>query len=250
MHCSALQVLRGEIVACTRCPRLVEYRERVAREKRRAYLDWEYWGRPVPPFGEADAQLLVIGLAPAAHGGNRTGRMFTGDRSGDFLYRALYRTGFASQPHSASRDDGMRLTGAYITAVARCAPPDNKPAPQELRNCRPYLERELDLLKDLRVVVALGRIAFDGYLSILRGRGVIRSRAAFAFGHNREFEIPGQPVLLTSYHPSQQNTSTGKLTDGMLTAVFRRARRIIDRRAAPTPAVPSAPSRKSSRKPA
>ena len=247
MHCSALEVLRDEIVACTRCPRLVEYRARVAVEKRRAYREWEYWGRPVPPFGDADAQLLVIGLAPAAHGGNRTGRMFTGDRSGDFLYRALCQTGFASQPHSFSRDDGMRLSGAYITATARCAPPGNKPTPEELRNCRPYLERELELLQELRVVVALGRIAFDGYLSILRDKGAIRSRAAFAFGHNREFRIPGEPVLLSSYHPSQQNTSTGKLTAKMLADVFRKARRIIDRRAAQPAAVPSALSPKRTR---
>ncbi len=228
MNSSALTVLRGEIERCTLCPRLVEYRERVAREKRRAYRDWEYWGKPVPPFGDADAKLLVLGLAPAAHGGNRTGRMFTGDRSGDFLYRALHKTGFASQPHSVSRDDGMQLTGAYISATARCAPPDNKPLPEELRNCRPYLERELELLRDVRVVVALGRIAFDAYLTILRDHGVIKSRAAFPFGHQVEYKIaPGRPVLLASYHPSQQNTSTGKLTDQMLTAVFRRARKII-----------------------
>ncbi len=231
MHCSALEVLRNEIVACTLCPRLTTYRERIAIEKRRAYRDWEYWGRPVPPFGDAGAQLLIIGLAPAAHGGNRTGRMFTGDRSGDFLYRAMYQTGFASQPQSISRDDGMKLAGAYITATARCAPPDNKPTPEELRNCRPYLERELDLLQDVRVVIALGKIAFDGYLSILRDKGAIRSRAAFRFGHNVEFHIPGEPVLLASYHPSQQNTSTGKLTARMLAGVFRKARRIIDRAA-------------------
>jgi uracil-DNA glycosylase family 4 len=211
----------------------VEYRTRVAQEKRRAYRDWEYWGKPVPPFGEADARLLVLGLAPAAHGGNRTGRMFTGDRSGDFLYRAMYKTGFASQPHSVSRDDGMRLIGAYVSAAARCAPPDNKPLPEELRNCRPYLERELELLKDLRVVIALGRIGFDTYLSILRDKGIIKSRSAFPFGHAVEYRVaPEHPVLLASYHPSQQNTSTGKLTDKMLTAVFRRARAIVDRRGA------------------
>jgi uracil-DNA glycosylase len=230
LNCSALEVLREEIVSCTLCPRLVEYRARIAVEKRRAYREWEYWGKPVPPFGDADARLFVLGLAPAAHGGNRTGRMFTGDRSGDFLYRALHTTGFASQPQSISRDDGMRLTGAYISATARCAPPDNKPLPEELRNCRPYLERELEMLKDLRVVVALGRIAFDAYLTILRDQGIIRSRAAYPFGHQQEFRIaPGLPVLLASYHPSQQNTSTWKLTDEMLTAVFRRARTIIDR---------------------
>jgi uracil-DNA glycosylase len=224
-----LRVLRDEIVHCTLCPRLVAYREEVARVKRRAYRDCEYWGKPVPPFGEAGARLLVIGLAPAAHGGNRTGRMFTGDRSGDFLYRALWQNGFASQPHSVSRGDGLRLTGAYISAVVRCAPPANKPTPQEIRNCLPYLAREINLLKKLRVVVALGRVAFDGYLAVLRARGDIARRSAFQFGHHREFQIaPGQPVLLTSYHPSQQNTSTGKLTEKMLSEVFQRARQLVD----------------------
>jgi uracil-DNA glycosylase len=220
-----LEILAREIVACERCPRLREYCTRVAETKRRAYRDWTYWGRPVPGFGDPRAKLLVIGLAPAAHGGNRTGRVFTGDRSGDFLYRALYETGFASQPESVSRDDGMKLTGAYISAAVRCAPPDNKPLPEEFRNCRPYLEREIDLLKDVRVVVALGRIAFDTYLAILRDRGVIRSRAAFAFGHGMEHRIEGSPALIASYHPSQQNTSTGKLTAAMLRTIFERARR-------------------------
>ena len=202
----------------------------IAQTKRRAFRDQTYWGRPVPGFGDPRARLLVIGLAPAAHGGNRTGRVFTGDRSGDYLYRALYETGFASQAHSVSRDDGMKLRDAYIAAAVRCAPPDNKPAPDEFRRCRPYLERELDLLKRLRVVVALGRIAFDSYLGILRDRGVIRSRAAFSFGHDVEHEIaPGSPALLSSYHPSQQNTSTGKLTAAMLRSVFERAKAIIDR---------------------
>jgi uracil-DNA glycosylase family 4 len=222
--------LREEITGCVRCPRLVEYRQLVAREKRRAYRDWEYWGKPVPPFGEADAKLLIIGLAPAAHGGNRTGRMFTGDRSGDFLYRALYKTGFASQPESISRDDGLRLIDAYITAAVRCAPPDNKPLPEENRNCRPYLEREIELLRNVKVVVTLGRIAFDAYLSILRRQGVIRIRSLYVFGHNRDYHIEGSAALIASYHPSQQNTSTGKLTDKMLTDVFRKARKIINRR--------------------
>ena len=219
-----LQILSHQVVACELCPRLREYDTRVAREKRRAFRDQQYWGKPVPPFGDPHARLLVIGLAPAAHGGNRTGRMFTGDRSGDFLYRALYETGFASQPESLSRGDGMKLTGAYITASVRCAPPDNKPLPAEFRNCRPFLERELDLLKNLRVVVALGRIAFDTYLAILRDRAIIRSRSAFVFGHNREH--PLHPILLSSYHPSQQNTSTGKLTAAMLRDVFARAREL------------------------
>ncbi len=221
MNCSALKVLRNRIVQCERCPRLREYCREVARVKRRAYLDWDYWGRPVPPFGEADARLLVVGLAPAAHGGNRTGRMFTGDRSGDFLYRALYQTGFATQPVSVSRGDGQRLIGAYITAVVRCAPPGNKPAPGEISNCREYMLRELEILRDVRVVVALGKIAFDNYL---RAAGLRPGQ--FVFGHNREFGL--KPVLISSYHPSQQNTSTGKLTEAMLLDVFRRAREIVD----------------------
>jgi uracil-DNA glycosylase family 4 len=222
-----LDILKREVIACERCPRLREYCKKVAEVKRRAYRDWDYWGRPVPGFGDPKARLLVIGLAPAAHGGNRTGRVFTGDRSGDFLYRALYETGFASQPESVSRDDGMKVTGVYICAAVRCAPPDNKPNLEEFRNCREYLERELDLLKGLRAVVALGRIAFDTYLGILRDRGVIRTRAAFSFGHDREHRIEGSPVLISSYHPSQQNTSTGKLTAAMLRAVFDRARHLI-----------------------
>ncbi len=194
--------------------------------KRRAYRDQTYWGRPVPAFGDPAARVLILGLAPGAHGSNRTGRMFTGDRSGDILYRVLYRTGFASQPESISRGDGLSLRGIYITAAAHCAPPGNKPTPEEIRNCRPFLERELDLLTGVRVVVALGKIAFDNYLDVLKERGVIRSRAPFVFGHNRRFTIaPGQPVLISSYHPSQQNTSTGKLTEKMLADVFRKARK-------------------------
>lgn len=193
--------------------------------KRRAYREWTYWGKPVPAFGDPAARVLILGLAPGAHGSNRTGRMFTGDKSGDILYRVLHKAGFASQPESHSREDGLTLTGAFITAAARCAPPGNKPTPEELRNCRPFFERELELLPDLRVVVALGKIAFDVYLDVLKSRGVIASRAPFVFGHDREFRTaPGQPVLISSYHPSQQNTSTGKLTEAMLLAVFRRAR--------------------------
>jgi uracil-DNA glycosylase family 4 len=227
----SIRKLVDEIVVCTKCPRLTAYRQQVARIKRRAYRDCEYWGRPVPPFGDPHARLLVIGLAPAAHGGNRTGRIFTGDRSGDFLFRALYETGFASQPESVSRNDGLVLTDAYITAAVRCAPPHNKPLPEEFRNCRPYLEREIDLLKNVRAIVALGKIAFDSYLTILRDRGVIRSRAAYAFGHGAEHRLAkGSPVLIASYHPSQQNTSTGKLTAAMLREVFERARRVIEPR--------------------
>ena len=193
--------------------------------KRRAYRDQTYWGRPVPAFGDPAARVLILGLAPGAHGSNRTGRMFTGDRSGEVLYRVLYKTGFASQPESTSRDDGLSLRGIYITAAAHCAPPGNKPTPEEIRNCRPFFERELDLLTGVRVVVALGKIAFDNYLDVLKERGVVRSRAPFVFGHNRRFSIgPGQPVLISSYHPSQQNTSTGKLTEQMLLDVFAAAR--------------------------
>jgi uracil-DNA glycosylase family 4 len=223
-----LEVLNQEIIVCTRCPRLVEYRAEVARVKRRAYRDCEYWGRPVPGFGDPRARLLLIGLAPGAHGANRTGRMFTGDSSGDFLYKALYATGFASQPSSVSKDDGLTLLDAYIGAAARCAPPDNKPTPQEIRNCTPYLERELELLKNLRVVVALGRVAFDVYLAILRKDGKIVRRSDFVFAHNTEHRTgPGQPLLIGSFHPSQQNTSTGKLTESMFRAVFLRAKRYL-----------------------
>jgi uracil-DNA glycosylase family 4 len=195
--------------------------------KRRAYLDWVYWGKPVPGFGDSQARVLLIGLAPGAHGSNRTGRMFTGDSSGDFLYRALYETGFATQPESRSREDGLELRGAYITAAGRCAPPDNKPLPEELARCRSYLERELDLLKKVRVVVALGGVALRTYLGILRDRGAIKSLAAFPFGHNRVYRLsPDSPVVIASYHPSQQNTSTGKLTATMLRKIFEHAREL------------------------
>jgi uracil-DNA glycosylase len=223
-----LELLQQEIMACERCPRLRRHCSEVATVKRRAYRDQEYWGRPVPAFGDPAARLLILGLAPGAHGSNRTGRMFTGDSSGVILYRALHKSGFANQAESTSREDGMVLRDAWITASARCAPPGNKPTPEELKNCRPYLEQELDLLKDLKVVVALGKIAFDTYLDILKTRGVIKSRAAFEFGHNREFKTgEGQPLLISSYHPSQQNTSTGKLTEKMLVEVFKKARKRI-----------------------
>lgn len=225
-----LAVLQQEVIACRRCPRLVEYIAEIGRVKRRAYRDCDYWAKPVPSFGDPQARVLIVGLAPGAHGSNRTGRPFTGDASGAILYRVLYRAGFASQAESVSRDDGLRLLGAYITATARCAPPGNKPTTEELRNCRSYLERELELLTNLKVVVALGKIAFDVYLSILRDRGVIQSRAPFVFGHNVAHRIAeGVPVLLSSYHPSQQNTSTGKLNEKMLLEVFRRAKRLAGR---------------------
>ena len=222
-----LDILQDEIAHCQRCPRLLAHCAHIAEIKRRAYRDQEYWGKPVPAFGDPAARILILGLAPAAHGANRTGRMFTGDRSGDWLYRALYQTGLASQPASVSRDDGQRLRSVYITASARCAPPDNKPTPEEIRNCRPYLERELELLDRLRVVVALGRIAFDNYLDLLKTRGAISSRSAFGFGHNRQFRTgAGLPILLSSYHPSHQNTSTGKLTEKMLLDVFLTAKEL------------------------
>ena len=220
------QILHAEIVSCRKCERLRLYCADVAREKRRAYREWEYWGQPVPSFGDPQARLLILGLAPAAHGANRTGRMFTGDRSGDYLFRALHASGFASQPGSAARGDGLNLTDAYITASAHCAPPDNKPLPEELRACRVYLERELEILKRVQVVVVLGKLAFDIYLSVLRDRGAIKSRSAFLFGH--DVAHPLSPLLISSYHPSQQNTSTGRLTDQMLLDVFLRARRALD----------------------
>ena len=226
----SLEILRNEITACRLCPRLRDYTAEIARVKRRAYREWQYWGKPVPSFGDPRARVLILGLAPGAHGSNRTGRMFTGDRSGDILYSVLYQTGFASQPSSSSREDGLELRGAYITAACHCAPPGNKPLPEEIRACRPYFERELDLLPDLKVVVALGKIAFDNYLAVLKARGVIANRTPFVFGHDRQFRAgKGHPVLVSSYHPSQQNTSTGKLNEKMLADVFRRARRLAFR---------------------
>jgi uracil-DNA glycosylase family 4 len=223
-----LELLQQEIVACTRCSRLIGHCTTVAREKRRAYREWTYWGKPVPSFGDPRARLLILGLAPGAHGANRTGRVFTGDRSGDFLYRALFETGFASQPESKSLDDGLLLKDAWVSASVRCAPPDNKPSVEEILSCRVFLERELRLLKNVRVVVALGRIAFDNYLALKKGQGIIGSRSSFPFAHNREHELnPGEPLLLSSYHPSQQNTSTGKLTAAMLRQVFARSRKRI-----------------------
>jgi len=224
-----LSVLQQEVIACRRCPRLVEHCAEIGRVKRRAYRDWEYWAKPVPSFGDPNARVLIIGLAPGAHGSNRTGRPFTGDGSGATLYGVLHRAGFASHPESRTRDDELRLTDAYITAAVRCAPPGNKPTPDEIRACRPFAIRELELMSNVKVVVALGKIAFDVYLSILRDQGVIRSRAPFPFGHNRVHRIaPGTPVLLSSYHPSQQNTSTGKLTEKMLLDVFRHAKKLAD----------------------
>jgi len=220
-----LTALQKQIVSCERCPRLIEHCRHIAQVKRRAYLDQTYWGRPVPSFGDSKARVLILGLAPGAHGANRTGRVFTGDSSGDLLYRVLYNTGFANQPESRWADDGLQLTGAYITAAAHCAPPDNKPSRDELLACRPYLNQELDLLRDVKVVVALGRIAFDTYLEVLRARGIVSTKSGFLFAHNHANQVaPNAPVLLASYHPSQQNTSTGRLTEHMLTQVFLKAR--------------------------
>ncbi|MGC1485689.1 MAG: uracil-DNA glycosylase, partial [Candidatus Acidiferrum sp.] len=210
-----LNILNEEIVACTKCPRLVVYREKVAREKRRAFREWTYWGKPVPGFGDSHAELLILGLAPAAHGANRTGRVFTGDRSGDFLYAALYKAGFANLPTSERREDGLRLKNTYIAATIRCAPPANKPLPSEIINCRSYLVRELEILQP-RAVLALGRIAWDAYLEIMKQRGLIASRAGFHFAHGAEAELPGEGARLFGvYHPSQQNTQTGRVTPAM-----------------------------------
>ena len=223
-----LRVLNAEIIACRKCPRLVRYREKVSREKRRAFLDCDYWGRPVPGFGAPRAELLILGLAPAAHGGNRTGRVFTGDRSGDFLFQALYRAGFANQPASSRLGDGLALHHAYIAAAVRCAPPANKPLPSEIRNCLPYFERELELLQP-RALLALGSIAFHNYLRLLKDEGAIERVSAYQFAHGASYELPGNwPRLFASYHPSQQNTFTGKLTDAMLLRLLRRIRRFLE----------------------
>ena len=217
----SLALVNSQVIACRRCPRLVEWREQVAREKRASFRDWDYWGKPVPGFGDAHARLMVVGLAPAAHGGNRTGRIFTGDRSGDWLFRAMYRAGFANQPDSVDRDDGLRLQGAYVTASVRCAPPSNRPLPEERANCAPYLARELDLLQP-RVIMALGAMAMEAVVN----RFAIRPRPRF--GHGAEVVLPGGATLLCSYHPSQQNTFTGRLTEPMLNTVFARARELIE----------------------
>jgi len=223
-----LEVLNAEVVRCVRCPRLVAYRERIAREKRRAYFDHDYWGKPVPGFGDPKARVMVLGLAPGAHGSNRTGRPFTGDASGKFMYPVLHETGFALLPTATARDDGQVLTGLYITAAARCAPPDNKPLPQELANCAPFLERELEGLKNLRVIVALGRIGFEAYLNYLIRKKEIVSKREYEFGHGAEYVMPDGRVLLASYHPSNQNTQTGKLTKEMFLKIFKRARELAD----------------------
>ena len=223
-----LRVIAEEVSGCRKCARLTKYREKVAREKRRAFRDWEYWGRGVPGFGDAHAELFILGLAPAAHGGNRTGRVFTGDRSADFLFAALHKAGFANQPASLHRGDGLQLQNAYVAAAVRCAPPANKPLPREILNCRGYLERELALLRP-KALLALGKIAWDAYLDVLKSEGKIASRAAYKFSHGAEIEIGADlPWLFGVYHPSQQNTQTGRLTEAMYAKVFERLKRFLD----------------------
>ncbi len=222
----SLATLNRCITECRLCPRLVEYREEIARTRKRMWIDHEYWGKPVPGFGDPRARVLLLGLAPGAHGSNRTGRPFTGDASGKFLYPILYDTGFASQPHATALDDGLTLRHAYITSVVRCAPPANKPSRDELARCKPFLDAELALLGRLRVVVALGKIGFDGYLDYLHRTGVIGSRAPYKFAHAAEYRMPNGIALLASYHPSQQNTSTKKLTATMFRRIFVRAREL------------------------
>jgi len=235
-----LESLNTELFACRKCPRLVAWREEVARVKRRAFRDWEYWGKPVPGFGDPQARVMVVGLAPGAHGSNRTGRMFTGDASGEFLYAALFRAGFASKPESHHRDDGLTLNDIYITAVCRCVPPGNKPAPQEMANCQPYLVREIELIQP-KVIVALGRVAFDAVLRIFQPSNLeLVSTATFSHGalYPLKTSSPGDDPLLTdhwllsSYHPSRQNTQTGRLTPEMFAAVWRKARELLDRTSA------------------
>lgn len=224
----SLAVLNEQIVACNRCTRLREHCLEVAAKKRRAYLDWEYWGKPVPGFGDPKARVLALGLAPGAHGSNRTGRPFTGDGSGNFLYPVLYEAGFASQPAAVSREDGMKLTDLWISSVGRCAPPGNKPTPEELRNCQPWLDEEMRLLKRLRVVVCLGKIAFDGLMGWAVRTGVVKSRSAYVFAHGAEATLPNGLTVIASYHPSLQNTNTGKLTRAMFLQVFERAKQLTE----------------------
>src|SRR5512142_2584470 len=224
---SPLDALNSRIIACRLCPRLVAYREQIGREKRRAYRDCEYWARPVPGFGDPQARVLILGLAPGAHGSNRTGRPFTGDSSGNFMYPVLHKTGFASQPTATAVCDGLKRRGAYITAAVRCAPPMNKPLPQEIANCAEFLDRELACLKNVRVVVALGRIGFDAYLNAMKRRGVVQTKAEYHFAHGAEYKLPDGRILLASYHPSNQNTQAGKLTEEMFTEIFRRVAKLV-----------------------
>jgi len=223
-----LTVLNHEVVACTRCPRLVEYREQVAREKRRAYRECQYWGKPVPGFGDPNARVLIMGLAPGAHGSNRTGRPFTGDASGKFMFPVLHETGFANQPNATDTNDGLALKDLYITAAVRCAPPANKPTLQELAECSYFLDREIAGLERVKVVVALGKIGFDAYLNYLKRRVLLVSRQRYLFKHGAGYRLPDGKVLLASYHPSNQNTQTGKLTRKMFVEIFKEAAKLAD----------------------
>lgn len=222
----ALAALNARVIACTRCERLRSHCLQVAEEKKRAWRDWDYWGKPVPSFGDPNARALIVGLAPGAHGSNRTGRPFTGDGSGNFLYPVLYEAGFASQPKASSMQDGMRLHDLWITSVVRCAPPGNKPSPAELANCAPYLDEEIAALRNLRVIICLGKIGFDGVVQHLLRTGKITSRKGLQFAHGAECPLPGGLALLASYHPSLQNTNTGKLTAAMFLSIFRRAQEL------------------------
>ena len=224
---SNLEELRHSIISCELCPRLVDHREAVARDKRPMYADWDYWGRPVPGFGDPNARMLILGLAPAAHGANRTGRMFTGDRSGDWVYGTLHKFGFASSPESRRIDDGLTLFDAYITAALRCAPPANKPLPEERSNCLQYLLREFELLTNVRVVVALGKLAFDSYLTIRSSQGDKLASPRPRFGHQAVHSFADGIILISSYHPSQHNTLTGRLTRDMFEGVFDTAKQIL-----------------------
>ena len=225
-----LPALQREIVRCSRCARLVEHCRRVAAVKRRAYLDWDYWGKPVPSFGDPNARLLIVGLAPGAHGANRTGRMFTGDSSGDFLYDALYETGFASQRSATSADDGLALKDCYIASAVRCAPPQNKPRPAEIAACRRFLDREMRLLRRVRAVLVLGGVALSSYLTLQRSRGSVFLKKDFPFRHGALHKLPNGPPVLCSYHPSRQNTQTGRLTKPMLIRVLQLAKETVSAR--------------------
>jgi len=221
-----LDALQNIVVGCHKCPRLVAYLQEVSQHKPRRYREWDYWSRPLPSFGDPDARVLIIGLAPAANGGNRTGRMFTGDRSGEWLFNALYEFSFANQPNSLRRDDGFKLNDCYITATIRCAPPKNKPLPDEIENCRPYFLKELDLLKNIEVFIPLGQIAFTQTLKCLRLKGL--EIPPLSFGHGKVYPIPNGQTIVTTYHPSQQNTQTGKLTRAMFHQIFRMARKRLE----------------------
>ncbi len=225
---TAIEAINAQLIACRRCARLVDWREQVAAEKRAAFADDDYWGRPVPGFGDPDARVLVVGLAPAAHGANRTGRMFTGDRSGDWLFRALHRSGFANRPESESIDDGLALTDCYVTSSVHCAPPANRPTSEEQNECESWLMREIDAFGALRVIIALGGIGFDRVLRVGRRRGWMVPVPKPRFGHGVELELTDAMRLVASYHPSQQNTFTGRLTEQMLDAVFERARELLE----------------------